>query len=98
MSSVQNKVAIITGGARGIGGATARRFAREGAQVLIADADAEAASTNAERIRQAGGVAIGAQYDVSKQEDVRNMIERAVAEWGRLDVLVNNAYGTVARD
>jgi NAD(P)-dependent dehydrogenase (short-subunit alcohol dehydrogenase family) len=98
MSSLQNKVAIVTGGGRGIGGATARRFTREGAQVLIADADAQAASANAERIRQAGGVAIGAQYDVSKQEDVRNMVERAVAEWGRLDVLVNNAYGTVGRD
>lgn len=93
MSTLQNKVAIVTGGGRGIGGATARRFAKEGAQVLIAEADADAANANAERIRQAGGVAIGAKFDVSKEEDVRNMVERAVAEWGRLDLVVNNAFG-----
>lgn len=93
MSSVQGKVAIVTGGGRGIGGATARRFAKEGAKVLIAEADLAAAEENAARIKAAGGVAIGAQYDVSEQDDVRNMIERAVSEWGRLDILVNNAFG-----
>jgi NAD(P)-dependent dehydrogenase (short-subunit alcohol dehydrogenase family) len=93
MSSVENKVAIVTGGGRGIGGATARRFAKEGAKVLIAEADLDAAQENAERIQQAGGTAIGAQYDVSQQDDVRAMVERAVGEWGRLDILVNNAFG-----
>lgn len=93
MSSVQNKVAIVTGGGMGIGGATARRLAKEGAKVLIADANADAAQQNAERIKQAGGVAIGERFDVSQQEDVRGMVERAVSEWGRLDILVNNAYG-----
>ncbi len=93
MSSVQDKVAIVTGGGRGIGGATARRFAKEGAKVLIAEADLSAARENAERIKEAGGVAIGAQIDVSQSEQVRNMVELAVAEWGRLDIVVNNAFG-----
>src|SRR4051812_33544441 len=92
MSSVQGKVAIVTGGAMGIGGATARRFAKEGAKVLIADVNADAAQANADRIKQAGGTAIGAQFDVSQQDDVRGMVERAVGEWGRLDILVNNAF------
>ena len=98
MSSVANKVAIVTGGGRGIGGATARRLAKEGAKVLIAEADLAAAQENAERIRQAGGTAMGAQYDVSQQEAVAAMIEAAVAEWGRLDILVNNAFGHKERD
>lgn len=93
MSSVQDKVAIVTGGGRGIGGATARRLAKEGAKVLIAEADAAAAEENAERIKQAGGIAIGAPYDVANQDDVRRMVEHAVSEWGRLDIVVNNAYG-----
>ena len=78
MSSVQNKVAIVTGGGMGIGGATARRLAKEGAKVLIADYNLEAAQANSERITQAGGVAIGAQFDVSQEADVRGMVERAV--------------------
>jgi NAD(P)-dependent dehydrogenase (short-subunit alcohol dehydrogenase family) len=93
MSSVQNKVAIVTGGGMGIGGATARRFAKEGAKVLIADANLDAAQSNAERIKEAGGVTIGAQYDISIQDDIRKMVEHALSEWGRLDILVNNAYG-----
>jgi NAD(P)-dependent dehydrogenase (short-subunit alcohol dehydrogenase family) len=92
MSSVQGKVAIVSGGGTGIGGATARRLAKEGANVLIADASLELAQSNAARIQEAGGVAIGEHFDVSQQDDVRNMVERAVGEWGRLDILVNNAY------
>src|SRR5690554_6848346 len=98
MSSLQGKVAIVTGGGMGIGGATARRFAKEGARVLIADANLEAANANTERIRQADGVAMAAHIDVSKQEDVQKMVELAVNEWGRLDVLVNNAYSAKERD
>src|SRR5215204_2186440 len=93
MSSVQGKVAIVTGGGMGIGGATARRLAKEGAKVLIADANLDAAKENVDRIRTAGGVAIGEQFDVAQQDDVRGMVERAVSEWGRLDILVNNAFG-----
>jgi NAD(P)-dependent dehydrogenase (short-subunit alcohol dehydrogenase family) len=98
MSSLQDQVAIVTGGGMGIGGATARRLAKAGAKVLIADANLEAAEANLERIRQDGGVAVAAQFDVSQHEEVRGMVESAVAQWGRLDVLVNNAYGSKGRD
>jgi NAD(P)-dependent dehydrogenase (short-subunit alcohol dehydrogenase family) len=91
-NSLQNQVAIITGGALGIGGATARRLAAEGAKVLIADIQGEAAQTNAERIRSAGGVAEVITTDMSNRADIEGMVNRAVALWGRLDILVNNAW------
>lgn len=98
MSSLQDKVAIVTGGGMGIGGATARRLAKSGARVFIADTNLEFAQNNAERIKQEGGVAIGAQIDVSQPEEIQQMVEFAVAEWGRLDVLVNNAFGAKGPD
>ena len=92
MQSLQDQVAIVTGGAAGIGGATARRLAEEGASVLIADVNSDAAHANAERIREAGGTVATEQIDVSRREDIQRMIETAVDRWGRLDILVNNAW------
>ena len=86
------QVAIVTGGAWGIGGATARRLAEEGASVLIADVDGEAAERNAATIREAGGDAATLVADVGKHEDIRAMVDEAVRRWGRLTILVNNAY------
>jgi len=90
---LKDQVAIVTGGAQGIGGATARRFAEEGARVLIADVDEAAAVANRDRIREAGGTAELLVTDVSKHDQVRAMVERAVELWGGLHLLVNNAYG-----
>lgn len=92
MNTLQNQVAIITGGGAGIGGATARRLAEEGASVLIADFRLDVAEENVERIRSAGGIAEAIRADVSRKEDIEAMIEKAVATWGRLDILVNNAW------
>ena len=92
MNTLQNQVAIITGGGAGIGGATARRLAEEGASVLIADFRLDVAEENVERIRSAGGIAEAIRADVSRKEDIEAMIEKAVAIWGRLDILVNNAW------
>jgi len=92
MNTLQNQVAIITGGGAGIGGATARRLAEEGASVLIADFRLDVAEENVERIRNAGGIAEAIRADVSRKEDIEAMIEKAVATWGRLDILVNNAW------
>lgn len=93
MKSLQDRVAIVTGGAMGIGGATARRLAEEGARVLIADVNPETAQNNAERIRRAGGLAETTVADMAQTADIQAMVERAVSLWGRLDILVNNAWG-----
>ena len=76
----------------GIGGATARRLAEDGARVLIADVGDAAAARNVETIRSAGGTAEAIHVDVGTVDGVRDMIEQAVERWGRLDVVVNNAY------
>jgi NAD(P)-dependent dehydrogenase (short-subunit alcohol dehydrogenase family) len=89
---LSDKVAIVTGGALGIGGATARRLAEEGARVLIADVEDQAAAANVRTIRAAGGVAESLTVDVATAEGVRGMVDRAVEQWRRLDIVVNNAY------
>jgi NAD(P)-dependent dehydrogenase (short-subunit alcohol dehydrogenase family) len=90
---LKDQVAVVTGGAQGIGGATARRLAEEGARVLIADVDEAAAVANRDRIREAGGTAELLVTDVSRHDQIRAMVERAVELWGGLHLLVNNAYG-----
>lgn len=92
MGNLNGKVAIVTGGALGIGGATARRLASDGAKVLIADVVEDAAKANVETIAEAGGVAEMTIADVGVHADVKATVEKAVELWGRLDILVNNAY------
>ena len=96
MYDFSDQVAIVTGGAAGIGGATARRLAADGAKVLIADINRAAAEENARRVREAGGVAETAVADVGSSADIAAMVARSVALWGRLDILVNNAYSPTA--
>jgi NAD(P)-dependent dehydrogenase (short-subunit alcohol dehydrogenase family) len=96
MDRFDGQVAIVTGGALGIGGATARKLASEGARVLIADIDMDAAVANADGITAAGGVAQALRCDVSSHDDIRAMIAAAVKEWGQLDILVQNAYGVAS--
>jgi meso-butanediol dehydrogenase/(S,S)-butanediol dehydrogenase/diacetyl reductase len=83
---------VVTGGARGIGEATARRFAAEGAAVLIADIDEEAAAKTAAAISDTGARAESRACDVADRASVDAAIAAAVAAFGTLDVLVNNAY------
>ena len=92
MGRLEGKAAIVTGGAQGIGGASARRLAEEGAKMLIADIDVAMAETNAERIRAGGGEADVVRVDVGKRSDIEMMVRRAVDKWGRLDILFNNAF------
>jgi NAD(P)-dependent dehydrogenase (short-subunit alcohol dehydrogenase family) len=93
MARFEGKTAIVTGGAQGIGGATARRLAADGAKVLIVDINLDAAQLNVDRIRKAGGTALAMQGDVALEKICRAMVARVVADWGRLDFLVQNAYG-----
>ncbi len=90
-----DQVAIVTGGAQGIGGATARRLAAEGARVLIADVDEAEAEKNAARIREAGGEATTLTTDISKPEDLRRAVDEVVRRFGKLNILVNNAYSAL---
>lgn len=96
MSRFEGRVAIITGGALGIGGATARKLASEGAKVFIADIDDAAAAANIERIAQAGGTSAASHVDVSQSEDIARMVNEAVDLYGRLDILVQNAFGVLS--
>ena len=91
MHRFENKVAVVTGAAHGIGQAIARRLAQEGARVLVADQDEDAAKAAAAGIEDAGGIAEGHLADVRRRSHVDAMIERAVALWGKLDVHVSNA-------
>jgi NAD(P)-dependent dehydrogenase (short-subunit alcohol dehydrogenase family) len=88
---LRGKVALITGAGSGIGRATAILFAREGAKVVVVDYNEATARETAELIKKSGGEAIFIKADVSNGEEVRKMIDRAVQEYGRLDILYNNA-------
>src|SRR5690349_3516239 len=88
---LEGKSAIVTGGGRGIGRAICETFAREGCRVLVTDLDQENAETVAEAIRAAGGRAEAKVLDVTNRVDVAALVKQAVADFGRLDIMVNNA-------
>jgi 3-oxoacyl-[acyl-carrier protein] reductase len=85
------KVVIVTGGALGIGQATAMLFAQEGARVIIADIDDQGGSETVRQIREAGGEATFVHTDIRSSADAQNMARVAVDTYGTVDVLVNNA-------
>jgi NAD(P)-dependent dehydrogenase (short-subunit alcohol dehydrogenase family) len=85
------KVALVTGGASGIGRATALLLAREGASIVLADLNAADGERVVAEITQSGGKAVFQRADVAKSEDCRRLVEAAIAAFGRIDTLFNNA-------
>ena len=88
---LQDKVALITGSAGGMGKAAAELFAREGASIIVTDVLADEGEETAQAIRDAGGKAIFVKADVSKEDDVKRLVARSIDAFGRIDVLYNNA-------
>ncbi|EJC69961.1 glucose 1-dehydrogenase [Rhizobium sp. 1AS11] len=92
MAKLTGKVAVVTGASKGIGAAIAKAFAAEGAQVVVNYASSKAgADAVVEAISAAGGKAIAVQGDVSKAGEAQGLVDAAVKEFGKLDVLVNNS-------
>src|SRR5690606_16578116 len=91
MRGLQGKVAIITGGGGGIGGATCIRFAREGAQVAVFDRDLDAAERVARAIADEGGQARAFQCDITDRPGVDAAVAQVDSAFGGVDILVNNA-------
>jgi len=88
---LRGKIAIVTGGANGIGAAICETLAAEGASVVVADVNAELGERKAAEIRSNGGQAIAQHVDVIEEASVQALFETTIAKWGRLDILINNA-------
>jgi len=98
MSKLKNKVALVTGGSRGIGAAIAKRLAADGAHVAITYTNGQdAAATVVKDIERAGGKAVAIKADAADAEAVRNAVDKTVATFGQIDVLVNNAGTAIAK-
>ncbi|MBC8204621.1 MAG: beta-ketoacyl-ACP reductase [FCB group bacterium] len=88
---LKDKTAIITGSGRGIGETTAKKFAAEGASIIAADIDMESAIRTVEEIKSKGGKALAVKVDVTDKVSVEAMVEAALKEFGKIDILINNA-------
>ena len=93
---LKGKVALVTGGAQGIGKAVALMLARHGADVVVADVNLEKAAETAKEVEATGRGAMAVNVDVTRLSDVENMVESAIGRFGRIDILINNAG--IARD
>ncbi|MEX3963212.1 2-hydroxycyclohexanecarboxyl-CoA dehydrogenase [Paraburkholderia sp. EG286B] len=97
MRKLEGKTVVVTGGGGGIGGATCRRFAAEGARVAVLDLSLDAALKVAEEIHEKGGQALALRCDITNRAEVETALEQAQAQLGPVDVLVNNAGWDVFR-
>ena len=91
MGRIQGKVAVITGAASGMGRATAIRFAKEGASIVLTDLNSQGGETAVAECAAAGGRAVFQRTDVTSEPDIKAAVARAVKEFGRIDIMFNNA-------
>ncbi len=89
--SLTGKIAVVTGGAQGIGQATATTLAQEGSDVVVADLDANRCEETVARVQQLGRKAMAVSVNVGDWDQVKGMIDRVLKDWDRIDILVNNA-------
>ncbi len=88
---LKDKVALVTGAGTGIGKATAILFAKEGADIVVANLELPEAAETAEAIRKIGGKVVVIAADISKPDEIYTMVDRAISEFGGVNILVNNA-------
>ena len=88
---LENKVAIVTGSGSGIGRATALRLAKEGAAVIVCDVNQEGIDETVKEVSEGGGEAIGVPGNVADRADAQKIVAAALDQFGRLDILINNA-------
>lgn len=88
---LKDKVAIVTGGSSGFGASICKRYAAEGCKILVADLDAEKGESVVEELIQGGSEAAFQKVDVSRNDDMQQMVEKAISVFGRIDIMVNNA-------
>ena len=93
MGVIDNKIAIVTGGGGGIGGAIVQRFAREGAKLAVADINRDAAQARVKEVSDRGSDAIPIVADVTNKQSVSDMVNTTLDRWGKIDILVNVAGG-----
>ena len=98
MRRFENAVAIVTGGGMGLGEALCEELGRQGATVVVADIDGDAARQVAARLEQRGAPAIAVRVDVANEAEVAKLIESTVAEYGRVDYMINNAGIAIGGD
>ena len=91
MERLKNRVAIVTGAGQGIGRALALGLAGEGAEVVVADVNDENAASVKREIEASGGTALATNTDVSKEDSVQDMVDESLREFGKVDILINNA-------
>ena len=91
MGAFENQVVIVTGSSSGIGRATAIAFAREGAKVIVSDINAKEGQSTVDEIKHSSGEAFFIKCDVSSEEEVKNLVDKTIEKYGRLDCAYNNA-------
>lgn len=91
MLNLKNKIAVITGGGRGMGKTHALALAKAGAKVVVSDISEEECLLVADEIKKQGKEAIALKCDVSKKEEVNSLIKKTIDKWGKIDILINNA-------